>query len=76
MDPGPQTMGNGYEASSRFSIPRDWRAAIDVARGSDFLREALGAEMHRTFIAVKEAEFARVARAIPEVDFELYLHRV
>lgn len=32
--------------------------------------------MHRTFTAVKAAEYARVARTIPDVDFELYLHRV
>ncbi|WP_333826915.1 glutamine synthetase family protein [Pararhodobacter sp.] len=76
VDPGPQTTGNGYAEAARFAIPRDWRAAIGMARDSAFLKDALGAEMHRTFIAVKEAEFARVARAIPEVDFELYLHRV
>jgi len=76
LDPGPQTTGNGYAEAPRHAIPRDWREAIDMARGSAFLKEALGEEMHRTFIAVKTAEFDRVARTIPEVDYELYLHRV
>jgi len=75
IDPGPETRGNGYEADAG-GIPRDWRAAIEAASGSDFLKDALGAEMHRTFTAVKAAEYARVARTIADVDYDLYLHRV
>ena len=75
IDPGPETKGNGYEADAG-GIPRDWRAAIEAASGSAFLKDALGAEMHRTFTAVKAAEYARVARTIADVDYDLYLHRV
>lgn len=75
IDPGPETTGNAYEAEAG-GIPRDWRAAIEAATGSAFLKEALGAEMHRTFTAVKAAEYARVARTIADVDYDLYLHRV
>ena len=76
IDPGPETTGNGYEADGAGEIPRDWATAIAAARASAFLKEALGEEMHRTFTAVKAAEYARVARTIPDVDFDLYLHRV
>jgi glutamine synthetase len=76
IDPGPETTGNAYAGGRDGAIPRDWGAAIAAAQGSDFLKDALGAEMHRTFTAVKAAEYARVARTIPDVDFELYLHRV
>lgn len=75
IDPGPETTGNAYEAEAG-GIPRDWRAAIEAATESTFLKEALGAEMHRTFTAVKAAEYARVARTIADVDYDLYLHRV
>jgi glutamine synthetase len=75
IDPGPETTGNGY-ATDAPAMPIDWRAAIDAARSSVFLRDALGAEMHRTFIAVKAAEMARVARTVSEVDYDLYLHTV
>jgi glutamine synthetase len=54
----------------------DWRSAIEAARGSAFLKDALGADMHRTFTAIKAAEYARVARTVPDVDFDLYLHTV
>jgi glutamine synthetase len=75
-DPGPETTGNGYDAPSRHDMPRDWRSAIEAARASDFLKGALGCEMHRTFTAIKAAEYARVAATISDVDYDLYLHRV
>ncbi len=77
IDPGPETTGNGYdEAGGDDSIPRDWNAAIAAARDSAFLKDALGEDMHRTFVAVKAAEYARVARTISDVDYDLYLHTV
>jgi len=76
IDPGAETQGNGYDADDDMAIPSDWRHAIAVAKASAFLKEALGEDMHRTFTAVKEAEYARVARWIPDVDYDLYLHTV
>ncbi|WP_430463333.1 glutamine synthetase family protein [Tabrizicola sp.] len=76
IDPGPEVTGNGYEAETTVVIPEDWRSAIKLAQGSEFLKEALGADMHRTFTAVKAAEYARVMRTVSEVDFDLYLHTV
>jgi glutamine synthetase len=78
LDPGPETTGNGYAAPAGDApaIPRDWGAAIAAAQGSAFLQGALGADMHRTFCAIKAAEHARVARTIPDVDYDLYLHTV
>ncbi len=77
IDPGPETTGNGYaEAVDAPPIPVDWRSAIEAAKGSDFLKNALGEDMHRTFTAIKSAEYARVMRTVSEVDFDLYLHTV
>lgn len=76
IDPGPETTGNAYNAEDGANIPRDWREAIQAATASDFLKDALGAEMHRTFTAVKAAEYARVARTVSDVDFDLYLHTI
>ncbi len=76
IDPGPETTGNGYDAGPVAQIPRDWHEAIRAASSSEFLRHALGAEMHRTFTAIKAAELARVARTIADVDYDLYLHTV
>jgi len=78
IDPSPETTGNGYDDNKGESatIPRDWRSAIEAARNSEFLKAALGADMHRTFVAVKSSEYARVARTISDVDYDLYLHTV
>jgi len=78
LDPGPETTGNGYEsvAGSQAAMPRDWRTAIEAAKASVFLRRALGDDLHRTFTAIKEAEYLRVARTVSELDYHLYLHEV
>ncbi|BCH30705.1 glutamine synthetase [Mesorhizobium sp. L-8-10] len=77
LDPGPETTGNGYEAaSSKGAMPGDWRTAIEAAKASAFLRQALGDDLHRTFTAIKEAEYLRVARTVSELDYHLYLHEV
>jgi glutamine synthetase len=77
LDPGPEVTGNGYEATTDGpAMPVDWRQAIEAARGSAFLRRALGEDLHRTFTAIKAAEYARVQRTVSEVDFDLYLHTV
>jgi len=74
LDPGPAMEGNAYQGEDSLAIPRDWGEAIRAAQGSKFLIEALGEDMHRTFTAVKAAEYARVARTISDVDYDLYLH--
>ena len=78
LDPGPETTGNGYESDTGTdrSMPSDWRSAIEAAKSSEFLRSALGADLHRSFTAIKEAEYLRVARTVSDLDYHLYLHEV
>ena len=78
LDPGPETTGNGYECArvGEIEMPADWLSAIKAAEKSIFLREALGEDMHRTFTAIKRAEYLRVARTVSELDYHLYLHEV
>jgi len=72
-EPAPAVTGNGYEVPVSPAMPADWRSAIAAARESGFLRYALGATLHRTFTAIKQAEYLRVARAVTELDYRLYL---
>jgi glutamine synthetase len=77
LDPGPETTGNGYENAPKLAgAPGDWRSAIEAAEASRFLKEALGPDLHRTFTAIKRAEYLRVARTVGELDYHLYLHEV
>jgi glutamine synthetase len=57
-------------------MPADWRSAIEAAKASHFLKEALGSDMHRVYCAIKQAEYLRVAKAVSELDYHLYLHEV
>lgn len=78
LDPGPETSGNGYDAdaSSNGAMPADWRSAIEAAKASAFLKDALGEDLHRTFTSIKQAEYLRVAATVSELDYHLYLHEV
>jgi glutamine synthetase len=77
LDPGSETTGNGYETAPHLdSGPADWRSAIEAASASEFLKAALGPDLHRTFTAIKRAEYMRVARTVSELDYHLYLHEV
>lgn len=77
IDPGPETTGNGYGAEEGPNpMPADWRTAIEAAKASAFLKDALGADLHRTFTEIKQAEYLRVARTVSDVDYHLYLHEV
>lgn len=78
IDPGPETTGNGYAtpAGAANAMPTDWLSAIRAAENSAFLRQALGDDMHRTFTAIKRAEYLRVARTVSDLDYSLYLHEV
>ena len=78
IDPGPKVTGNGYENAPPVSadVPADWRDAIEAAKASAFLKDALGEEMHRVFTAIKQSEYLRVARTVSELDYQLYMYEV
>ncbi|MCB1382370.1 MAG: glutamine synthetase [Notoacmeibacter sp.] len=76
LDPGPEVTGNGYEAKPDPAMPSDWRSAIEAAKASTFLKDALGEAMHHAFCTIKQAEYLRVASTVPDIDYGLYLHAV
>jgi glutamine synthetase len=77
IDPGQPVTGNGYESvSAANGMPRDWNSAIAAARASAFLRTALGDTLHRSFLAIKDAEAYRVASSVGALDYTLYLDSV
>lgn len=77
-DPGAPITGNGYEVapSNESRMPRDWISAIAQARDSTFLRAALGETLHKSFIAVKQADSFRVASHVSELDYQLYFDTI
>lgn len=78
IDPGPAAQCQGFTQQVPFSrtMPSDWRSAIAQADASDFLKSALGEELHRAFVAIKRAELRRVTEMIPDTDYQMYLHQL
>ena len=78
LDPRPETTGNGYAKAPKIEGGRPPTGARPSRRQrrSAFLKEALGEDLHRTFTAIKQAEYIRVARTVSELDYHLYLHEV
>ena len=69
---------NSYlkKSSSKNKIPTDWNSSINLSKKSLFLKETLGSELHKAFIAIKEMEYNKVASAVTELDIELYLDSI
>jgi glutamine synthetase len=76
LDPGPPITGNGYESGIAASLPRDWLGAIEAAEGSTFLRDALGEEFLRTYLAIKTQEWDKYNALVPPTDHDWYLDSV
>lgn len=73
LDPGPPVEGNGYAQAGDRVLPGSWRRALMLAERSDFLREALGAEFLKIFLAIKQQERARFSAEVGELDYAWYL---
>jgi glutamine synthetase len=71
-DPGPAVEGSGEATTSGDGLPRSWLEAIERLEASAFAKEALGARLHRSFVAVKKAEWERLAHEVSDAEWDLY----
>ena len=73
IDPGAPVEGNGYAQSGPRELPATWHEALDRAEKSAFLRETLGEEFVKIFLAIKRQECARFSAEVSELDYSWYL---
>jgi glutamine synthetase len=76
IDPGPPVDGNGYAQAQPGDLPRHWPDALERAARSTFLAEALGPELLRIFLAIKQQECERFGALVSDRDYEWYLDTV
>jgi glutamine synthetase len=80
LDPGAPVQGNGYAAApaataTALALPATWHESLERARASAFLREALGEEFLKVFLAIKQQELARFEAEVTETDRAWYLEK-
>ncbi|MCD2174248.1 glutamine synthetase family protein [Rhizobium sp. C4] len=71
-DPGPAVEPDAGGQDRTSNLPNSWQNAIQRAGQSDFLRDALGQTLHHGFVAVKQAEYQRLALEVTEAEWGLY----
>ena len=85
LDPGAPVTGNGYAAAAvdpapsaerPAALPATWHESLERARGSAFLREALGEDFLKVFLAIKQQELARFEAEVTETDRAWYLDKL
>jgi glutamine synthetase len=73
LDPGAPVEGNGYAQTGERTLPGSWREALVAAESSAFLRDTLGADFMKVFLAIKQQEYARFSAEVSELDYAWYL---
>jgi glutamine synthetase len=71
-NPGPPLEGNGEAKGISKNLPRTWLEAIERLENSAFAKEAMGAQLHQSFVAVKHAEWERLAHEVSDTEWALY----
>lgn len=71
-DPGPATVGNGYDRATDF-LPTDWLTALQALERSAWIKEALGDRFIEVYLAIKRAEYRQFMAEVGEQDWRWYL---
>ena len=72
-EPSEPTMGNAYKVADATPLPSDLPAAIALARGSDWLKEVMGADMHELAVQQCERELGFFMGQVTQVETARYL---
>ena len=73
MQPTAMTRANGYEAAEDEPLPTDIGTALELARGSEFLKRVLDEDLYALLIQQGERELDFVGRQVTPVEIERYL---
>ncbi|WP_425105099.1 glutamine synthetase family protein [Ancylobacter sp.] len=71
-DPGPPVEGNSYHHGSVNSLPGSWLDAIQRFDASPFAKDILGEGLHRAFVAIKRAEYEKLALEVTAAEWDQY----
>lgn len=80
IDPGPplgkdlyRMTAEEFDAAGIQRLPRSLGDAIELLKGDEVLRDAMGEQLHKSYCAYKDDEWERYSVAISEWELEEYL---
>jgi len=73
LQPSEVTTGNAYESADAEPIPTDLATAVDLAKGSDFMKSVFGEDRLTILIQQAERELGFMANQVTPVETERYL---
>ncbi|MDD9908915.1 MAG: glutamine synthetase family protein [Ahrensia sp.] len=77
MEPSPICEGNGYEVEDADPIPTDLATAIELARGSDWLKDVIGETQYELYMQICERELGFyndfIANQVTQLERDRYL---
>jgi len=72
MEPGPITTGNAYESETEAPIPTDLGTAVELARGSEWLKDVMGELLYEMACQMSERELEFFAQQVTQVEIDRY----
>ncbi len=76
LEPGPMTRGNAYEDTEAEPIPTDAQTAVQLARGSDWMKDVMGADAYEICMQQAEREIEFMAAQVTPVETQRYLTNI
>ena len=73
IEPSEMTTGNGYEDAEAEPIPNNAHTAVKLARGSDWLKDVMGADGYEIYLQQAERELDFMAAQVTPVETQRYL---
>lgn len=73
IEPSEMEAGNGYENADATPIPTDLASAVELARGSDWLKAVMGEDQFEIYVQQGERELEFFANQVTPVELQRYL---
>ena len=73
IEPGPETRGNAYEAEDADPIPNTIERAVELAKGSEWLKDVIGEDRLTILVQQAEREIEFLAAQVTPLETQRYL---
>ncbi len=68
LDPGPELIGNAYEAAEAEPFPSSLKEALQLWEGSEFAKQAFGEAVHKHYLNYGRYEQQDYERVVTDYE--------